>query len=204
MKELFIGALKSAVSAAAGLIIALPIVDPLKFAIATLGGWSQMGKVLLIVILVAEARFWKQWADAVKGNKVIPALLLAATLGLSGCGVRAVRAPVWAGLTSEQIARGVYEKLTVFLKQAQANHPECSADQPTAGQGICPAIHDAIKAQNSLGLAINAYCAGAPLGTDPHYNAGGPCSPILGAESTLDVAISAAVGVIPVVRGAIQ
>lgn len=67
MKDLLIGALKSAVSAACGLVIALPIADPVKFDPATFGGWAQMGKVLGIVVIVAEARFWKQWADAVRG-----------------------------------------------------------------------------------------------------------------------------------------
>lgn len=130
-------------------------------------------------------------------------LLVALSLALGACGARAVRAPVWAGLTSEQIARGVYEKLTAFLKQAQANHPECSADQPAAGQGICPAIHDAIRAQNALGQAINVYCAGAPVGTDAHYNQGGPCSPVLGAESALEAAMAIAVNVLPNLRGII-
>jgi len=61
--QLWMGALKSAVSAACGLILSLPIVDPQTFNIATLGGWKHMGVVLLIVTLAGEARFWKAWAD---------------------------------------------------------------------------------------------------------------------------------------------
>lgn len=65
MKELWLGAFKSAISQACGLIISLPIVDPNDFSISTLGGWKHIGTVMLVVIVVAEARFWKQWADAV-------------------------------------------------------------------------------------------------------------------------------------------
>ncbi len=64
MKSLFIGALKSAVSSACGLIIALPIADPFTFSLKSLGGWEHIGEVLLVVVIVAEARYWKQWADS--------------------------------------------------------------------------------------------------------------------------------------------
>jgi hypothetical protein len=63
--QLWMGALKSAVSAACGLILSLPIVDPQTFNIGSLGGWKHMGIVTLVVVLVAEARFWKDWADAI-------------------------------------------------------------------------------------------------------------------------------------------
>lgn len=68
MKELFKGALKSAVSSACGLVLALPIVDPLQFSLHSLGGWQHILEVLVVVIVVAEARFWKQWADGVTGG----------------------------------------------------------------------------------------------------------------------------------------
>ena len=63
-KLLFKGALKSAVSSATGLIIALPITDPATFSIGSLGGWKHIGIVIGITVVVAEARFWKQWADS--------------------------------------------------------------------------------------------------------------------------------------------
>lgn len=64
MRPLFAGALKSGISAATGLIIGLPIVDPEHFSIVTLGGWKHVLIMVGVVIVVAEARFWKDWADA--------------------------------------------------------------------------------------------------------------------------------------------
>jgi steroid 5-alpha reductase family enzyme len=61
---LFKGAIKSAVSAATGLIIGLPIADAEHFNPVTLGGWKHIGLVILITVVAAEARFWKQWADS--------------------------------------------------------------------------------------------------------------------------------------------
>ena len=67
-KNLLLGALKSAVGAAAGLISGLPVVDPSHFSLASLGGWEHLGMAILWVVIVSEARFWGQWASAVKGN----------------------------------------------------------------------------------------------------------------------------------------
>lgn len=68
LKELFLGALKSAVGAAAGLIFGLPVVDPSHFSLASLGGWKHLGMAILWVVVVSEARFWGQWANAVRGG----------------------------------------------------------------------------------------------------------------------------------------
>jgi len=115
------------------------------------------------------------------------------TFALPGCGPKQARAPVVGALTTEQLARGVYEKLGAFIGQAQKNHPECSADRPAAKEGICPALHSSIDAQNALGDAINVYCSGVPLpGSEPYGvdqdgdGRGGPCAPVLGAERNLE------------------
>ena len=68
MKELFLGATKSAISSATGLILGLPYVDPQHFSPATFGGWKHLAEAIGIVVLFGEARFWKQWADGVKSN----------------------------------------------------------------------------------------------------------------------------------------
>lgn len=124
-------------------------------------------------------------------------------LCLSACGPKAVRTPVVAGLTTEQIARGVFEDLGAFVKQAQKNHPECSADKPTAGEGICPALHNAIDVQQRIGKAINVYCSGSPLAGDEPYGQdvnsdgkGGPCSPVLGAKPQLQSILAEALNVL--------
>ena len=67
-KKLIKGAIKSAVSSATGMILALNIVDPNRFDIRTLGGWRHLAAALLISIVIAEARFWKQWADSGNDN----------------------------------------------------------------------------------------------------------------------------------------
>lgn len=66
-KGLLMGALKSAVGAACGLILALPIADPQRFSIVSLGGWGHLAEVIFIVVLAGEARYWKQWADSGDG-----------------------------------------------------------------------------------------------------------------------------------------
>lgn len=63
-KALFMGSVKSAVSSACGMILSLNIVDPNDFSIKTLGGWEHLGSAILISVVVAEARFFKQWADS--------------------------------------------------------------------------------------------------------------------------------------------
>ena len=62
--KLLRGAIKSAVSSATGVIIGLNIVDPTQFSVATFGGWKHLAQVIFIVVIIAEARFFKQWADS--------------------------------------------------------------------------------------------------------------------------------------------
>ena len=141
-----------------------------------------------------------RWVREVILVLVAGAILLLAMATINGCGAVRVRQPVWAGLTTEQIARGVYEKLTAFLQEAQKNHPECSADQPEAGKGICPALHGAITIQNKLGHSINLYCSGVPLAGEKHYTEKGPCAPVLGAEPTLEGVMAEALNILPLIR----
>ena len=131
---------------------------------------------------------------------LVGGVILLILMAALGCGAVRVRQPVWAGLTTEQIARGVYEKLTTFLQEAQSNHPECSADQPDAGKGICPALHGAIAIQNKLGHTINLYCSGVPQAGEKPYTDKGPCAPILGAEATLEGVLAEALNILPLVR----
>lgn len=63
---LWIGALKSAISSATGLILSLPIVDAEHFSPTTFGGWKHLGAAILFVVLAGESRFWNQWATATK------------------------------------------------------------------------------------------------------------------------------------------
>jgi steroid 5-alpha reductase family enzyme len=58
------GAIKSAVSSACALILALPLTDPMHFNLSSVGGWKHIGAAVLVVVVVGEARFWKQWADS--------------------------------------------------------------------------------------------------------------------------------------------
>lgn len=58
------GALKSAVSSASGMILSLNIIDPDHFSFKTFGGWGHLLEAIGIAVVVAEARFWKQWADS--------------------------------------------------------------------------------------------------------------------------------------------
>jgi len=67
-KQLLMGALKSGVSAACGLILGLPIADPQHFNVNSVGGWEHLGVAIFWVVLASEARFWKGWADAITGN----------------------------------------------------------------------------------------------------------------------------------------
>lgn len=66
-KDLFKGAIKSAVGSATGMVLSLNIVDPNHFDIRTLGGWEHLAMAILISVVIAEARFWKQWADSANG-----------------------------------------------------------------------------------------------------------------------------------------
>lgn len=135
------------------------------------------------------------------GPILLAVLLTAACSGLSSCGAKSVRAPVLGQYTTEQIARGVLDQLSTFLRASQGNHPECSANRPTATQGVCPAIHKAIDVNNRIADGINTYCNGSPLLSDdpatPHdetrpYAQGGPCSPVLGAKPSLNGVMSEA------------
>lgn len=67
-KGLLKGALKSGVSSACGMILSLNIVDPQHFSITSFGGWEHLGLAIFVAVVVAEARFWKQWADSNNGN----------------------------------------------------------------------------------------------------------------------------------------
>ncbi len=58
------GAVKSAVSSACALILALPLSDPVHFNLSSVGGWKHILTAIGVVIVVGEARFWKQWADS--------------------------------------------------------------------------------------------------------------------------------------------
>jgi hypothetical protein len=80
MKELILGALKSFVAGATGVIVALNIVDPSKFSVSTVGGWKQLGIVVLIAGGIQEVRFLQQWANAVNpsgANAPAPAPIVA-------------------------------------------------------------------------------------------------------------------------------
>ena len=121
---------------------------------------------------------------------LLSCLLVVSVMSLAGCGPKQARAPVVGPFTTEQIARGVLEQFTAFLKQAQVNHPECSADKPTSKQGICPALHGGIAGQNTLIGAIHVYCNGAPLASDKPYTDGGPCSPVIAQEPNLQNVLS--------------
>lgn len=133
---------------------------------------------------------------------ILLAVIVAAIALISaGCGAKAVRAPLVGPLTIEQFARGVRADLAAFLKAAQKNHPECSADKPTAKQGICPPIHAGIDVSNRMGNIINVYCSGTPLAADdpatPYderkpYRLGGPCSPVPGVKPQLQAVIAEA------------
>lgn len=67
-RQLLKGALASAISSASGLIIALQVIDPMRFSVASIGGWKHLGEAIGIVVLISEARFWKKWSDAVLGT----------------------------------------------------------------------------------------------------------------------------------------
>lgn len=71
-KGLLKGAIKSAVSAATGMVLALNIVDPQHFDVRTLGGWEHLGVAILISVVIAEARFWNQWANSANDNSAAP------------------------------------------------------------------------------------------------------------------------------------
>ena len=68
MSDLLSGAIKSAVSAASGLIVSLPVVDPDHFSPTTLHGAWHLVALVGWVVVVNEARFWKEWADAANGK----------------------------------------------------------------------------------------------------------------------------------------
>jgi hypothetical protein len=65
MKPVFLGSIKSGISSVCGLVLSLNIVDPEHFNLAKLGGLAHLGEACLVVLIVSEARYWKDWADAV-------------------------------------------------------------------------------------------------------------------------------------------
>lgn len=70
--QLLKGALKSAVGAVAGLLISLPLVDPMTFNFSSLGGWRHLLTVIVAVVVIAEARYWKQWSESPADDPKIP------------------------------------------------------------------------------------------------------------------------------------
>ena len=67
-KVLLKGALKSAVAAATGVITGLPAIDSDHFNITTWQGILRLLGMILWVTVVAEARFWNQWAHSGNGT----------------------------------------------------------------------------------------------------------------------------------------
>lgn len=65
MDDLYKGAIKSAVSSASGLVLSLPMVDPNHFSMTTLTGVGHTVGIIVWVVVIAEARFWKAWAEEV-------------------------------------------------------------------------------------------------------------------------------------------
>lgn len=68
MDPLFKGAIASAVSSASGLILGLPVLDPEHFSVTNIKGLEHIAIMIVWVIIVAEARFWKDWADKITGK----------------------------------------------------------------------------------------------------------------------------------------
>ena len=66
-KGLLIGSLKSAVSSATGMVLSLNIIDPEHFSFATYGGWKHLLAAIGISVVVAEARYFNQWAHSGNG-----------------------------------------------------------------------------------------------------------------------------------------
>jgi hypothetical protein len=58
------GAVKSFVAGATGVVVALNVIDPQHFNVATLGGWKHLGLAVIIAGVVGEARFLNQWAHS--------------------------------------------------------------------------------------------------------------------------------------------
>jgi hypothetical protein len=69
MRTVLMEVLKTAVLVFVGLIVALPIVDPIKFSLHSLGGWGHIIEIVLVVILVVEARYrLEEWARRKNGQ----------------------------------------------------------------------------------------------------------------------------------------
>lgn len=68
MDPLYKGALATGIAAATGMVTSLPTVDAEHFSPATLHGVVRLVGVIVWVIIVAEARYWKAWADKITGN----------------------------------------------------------------------------------------------------------------------------------------
>jgi hypothetical protein len=71
-RGLIVGSIKSAVSSATALVLALPQIDPSSFSTITLKGWGHLGIAILAVVIVGEARFWNQWASSGNGPASAP------------------------------------------------------------------------------------------------------------------------------------
>lgn len=71
MNPLYKGAIASAISAATGLIIGLPVIDHEHFSITNWHGVANITMMIFWVCIVAEARFWRKWADKVLGEGAV-------------------------------------------------------------------------------------------------------------------------------------
>lgn len=63
------GSIKHAVAAACAVVLGMPALDPEHFSILKLGG---VGRILIAIawfIIVAEARYWKQWANKIHNGE---------------------------------------------------------------------------------------------------------------------------------------
>ncbi|HEX4501071.1 MAG TPA: hypothetical protein VH187_07920 [Scandinavium sp.] len=68
-KTVLLEALKTGVLVLVSLVIALPLVDPVKFSLHSLGGWGHIIEIVVIVILVVEVRYrLEEWARSQKEN----------------------------------------------------------------------------------------------------------------------------------------
>lgn len=67
MNPVFKGAIASAISSASALVLSLPVVDFEHFSPWTLHGLVHLAEAIVAVIVIGEARFWKQWADEILG-----------------------------------------------------------------------------------------------------------------------------------------
>ena len=63
MAELWKGALKAAIGRLCTVVLAMPAIDPQHFSLVQLGGLEHVTLVFVALTVVAEAQYWKQWAE---------------------------------------------------------------------------------------------------------------------------------------------